>query len=251
MPKLRIRPISTGRFMKMEKSNFTYGVDQGLKIESTILMWLIEGAGKKILVDAGVSDSDWATQYHHPLERTPDEDPINAIENLGLKATDIDIIINTHLHWDHCFNNPLFPNARILVQEDELRYAIAPLPCHGLYYESQVIGMTPSWLKVLDRIETVKGEPEIEEGIRLVRLPGHTPGFQGVLVDLEGGPCLIAGDSVPLFENWEGNARAAHIPPGIHVDLKDCYDSFTKMEAMAHMVLPGHDLRILEKDVYE
>lgn len=251
MPNLKIRPISTGRFMQMEKSNFTYGVDQGLKIQSAVLMWLIEGAEKRILVDAGVSDPDWAARYHHPLERTLNEEPVKAIEELGLKASDIDIVVNTHLHWDHCFNNHLFPNAKILVQAEELRYAIAPLPCHGLFYESQLIGMTPPWLQVLDRIETVEGEKKIENGIRLVPLPGHTPGFQGVLVDLESGPCLIAGDSCPMFENWNGNAQVAHIPPGIHVNLRDCYDSFRKMESMAHMVLPGHDLKVLEREIYE
>ena len=137
MSSLKIRPISTGRFMHAEKSNFTYGVDQGVKIRSTVIMFLIEGAKKKILVDTGGSDPEWASRYHHPMERSAKEDPLKAIESLGLKPTDIDLIINTHLHWDHCFNNHLFPNARILVQAEELRYAISPLPCHALYYESQ------------------------------------------------------------------------------------------------------------------
>jgi glyoxylase-like metal-dependent hydrolase (beta-lactamase superfamily II) len=235
----------------MEKSNFTYGVDQGLKIKAPVLMWLIEAAGKKILVDTGVGDPAWAAKYHHPLARDPDEEAVQAVEALGVKAADVDIIINTHLHWDHCFNNHRFPNARILVQAEELRYAIAPLPCHGAYYESQVTGMTPPWLKALDRIEILQGETEIESGLRVVPLPGHTPGFQGVLVALESGPCLIAGDSCPLYENWTGNAQVAHIPPGIHVNVRDCYDSFKKMASLAQTILPGHDSKVLERKVYE
>ena len=237
--------------MALEKSNFTYGMNQGIKIQPPILMWLIEGAGKNILVDTGCSDPEWASRYHHPIERKVQEEPIKAIEGLGLKPEDIDIVVNTHLHWDHCFNNHLFPNARILVQADELRYAISPLPCHATYYESQLIGMTPPWLKALDRIETVEGDLEIEKGITLVSLPGHTPGIQGVLVELESGSCLIAGDNCPLFENWQGNEQANHIPSGIHVDLRDCYDSFKEMESIADTVLPGHDLKVLEKEVYE
>jgi N-acyl homoserine lactone hydrolase len=251
MANLRIRPLSTGRFLQAEKSNFTYGADQGVKIKSVVLMWLIEGSKKKILVDTGGSDPEWAAKYHHPMERRPDEDPVRALSNFRLEPADIDIVVNTHLHWDHCFNNHLFPRARILVQAEELRYAIAPHPCQALYYESQIIGMTPPWLRSLDRMEVVQGEKEIEKGITLVPLPGHTPGFQGVLADLRSGRCLIAGDDCPLFENWEGNSRAAHIPPGIHVNLGDCYDSFKKMEALADTVLPGHDLKVLEKEVYE
>jgi glyoxylase-like metal-dependent hydrolase (beta-lactamase superfamily II) len=251
MPNLKIRPLSTGRFAQAEKSNFTYGMDQGVKIQSPVLMWFIEGARHRILVDTGVSDPDWASTYHHPLERDEHENPIKAVQSLGLRPKDIDIIINTHLHWDHCFNNHLFPNARILVQAQELRYAISPLPCHALYYESQLIGMTPSWLKTLDRMESLDGERQIEPGITLIPLPGHTPGFQGVLVDLPSGPCLIAGDTCPLFENWEGKGRAAHIPAGIHVDLRDCYRSYAKMESLAQTILPGHDPKVLERKVYE
>ena len=251
MAHLRIRPISTGRFLKAEKSNFTYGIDQGVKIQSVVLMWLIEGGRKRILVDTGGGDPEWASRYHHPLERLSHEDPVTGLSKLGLKPADIDIVVNTHLHWDHCFNNHLFPKARILVQAEELRCAIAPYPCQALYYESQIIGMTPPWLRSLDRTEAVEGEKEIDEGITLVPLPGHTSGFQGVLVALRSGRCLIAGDNCPLFENWEGNNREAHIPPGIHIHLGDCYNSFRKMEALADMVLPGHDIRILEKEVYE
>lgn len=138
-----------------------------------------------------------------------------------------------------------------MVQAEELRYAISSLPCHALYYESQLIQMTPPWIKALDRIEIVEEELEIESGISLVPLLGHTPGFQGVLVALKGGRCLIAGDTWPLFENWYGNEQASHIPPGIHVNLCDCYDSFRKIESIADMVLPGHDLKVLEKEICE
>lgn len=246
MAELKVHILSTGRFMAAEKSNFTYQVDAGEKIVSPVLMFFVEGAQSKILIDTGVSDSEWAGKYHHPLERTPEEEPLAALRTLGVEPGDVDLIINTHLHWDHCFNNHLFPRARILVQEAEMRYAIAPLPCHYLYYESQGVGLTPSWLKSLDRIQTVRGEVKVEEGITLVPLPGHTMGFQGVLLELASGPCLVAGDTCPLLENWHGNQTQAHIPPGIHVNLTDCYKSFARMEKLTERVLPGHDIKALE-----
>ena len=97
MSALRIRPLSVGRFLALEKSNFTYGMNQGVKIQTPVLMWFIEGAGKNILVDSGCSDPEWASRYHHPLERKTHEEPIKAIEGLGLKPEDIDIVVNTHL----------------------------------------------------------------------------------------------------------------------------------------------------------
>jgi N-acyl homoserine lactone hydrolase len=252
MSGLKIRPIACGKFLAVEKSNFTYGANWGMKIAAPVLFWLIEGAGKKILVDTGASDPQWAARYHHPIDRPVREEPLNALAARGIKPEEIEIIINTHLHWDHCFNNDLFPNARILVQKEEARYAIAPLPCHAVYYESQLVGMTPSWLKALRRTEMVEGEVTIEPGITLVPLPGHTPGFQGVLVDLAGGRrCLIAGDTLPLWENWERNSQGFQIPSGIHLNLRDYYETYRKMSSMADLLLPGHDMKVFEKEVYE
>lgn len=251
IPTFKIIPISTGRFQMVEKSNFTYGKDQGVKIQAPILMWFIEGANRRILVDTGGSDTEWAAHYHHPVERKKEEDPINALKELGLVPTDIDIIIMTHLHWDHSFNTDLFPNAKIIVQDKEVYYAINPLPCHALYYESQLIGMTPPWLKSLNRMEIIRGEKEIEPGIRLIPLPGHTPGFQGVLVNLKSGWCMIAGDTIPLWENWELNIQGFHTPSGIHTNLFDYYNSFKIIESLADHILPGHDMKVLEKRVYD
>jgi glyoxylase-like metal-dependent hydrolase (beta-lactamase superfamily II) len=250
-PTLKIIPISTGRFQTAEKSNFTYGINQGVKIQAPILMWFIESPNKRILIDTGGGDPDWAARYHHPLDRKKEEDPINALKDLGLFPTDIDIIIMTHLHWDHSFNTDLFPNAKVVVQQEEVYYALNPLPCHALYYESQLIGMTPPWLKSLNRMEIINGEKEIEPGIRVISLPGHTPGFQGVLVDLKSGRCMIAGDTIPLWENWEPNHQGFRTPSGIHTNLFDYYNSFKIIESITDRVLPGHDMKVLEKSFYD
>jgi glyoxylase-like metal-dependent hydrolase (beta-lactamase superfamily II) len=248
---LRIRPVSFGRFVSAEKSNFTYGIDQGVKIEAPIVGWLIEGGRKRILVDTGGSDPEWAAKYHHPVARSPEEEPVTALQRFGLSPLDIDLVVNTHLHWDHCFNNDLFANATIFVQEEELRYAIAPLPCHAVYYESWEIGMTPPWIKSIGRIKAIKGQREIEKGVTVIPLPGHTPGFQGVLVEAKSGRFLIAGDACPLFENWRGRFHQKYIPPGIHVNLFDCYQTFEKLEALGAKILPGHDKEVLETLCYE
>ena len=69
----------------------------------------------------------------------------------GLEPGDIDVVINTHLHWDHCSNNALFPKATFYVQRDELGYACAPLPVHRQAYEKNP-GLSPGWLDVWGRI---------------------------------------------------------------------------------------------------
>jgi glyoxylase-like metal-dependent hydrolase (beta-lactamase superfamily II) len=245
-----IRPIKVGEFQAAEKSNFCLLKDPGVKIKAPIVMYLITGEEKIILVDTGCPDEAWALQYHHPTIRTDDMRPDNALRALGIDPGDVQMIVNTHLHWDHCSNNDLFPNARIFVQRKEIQFAISPTPNQYVYYESHQIGLTPAWIRTLDRFAVVDGRHEPAPGIELVPMPGHTPGFQGVLVSTDAGRYLIAGDLVGRMENWDPGAYGEPHPSGIHVDLSEYYDSLRKAKNMCDHILPGHDEAVFEKARY-
>jgi glyoxylase-like metal-dependent hydrolase (beta-lactamase superfamily II) len=245
-----IYPLRTGEFRMAEKSNFTYQVDFGTKIVAPIIAYLIKGRDKAILVDSGGSDEAWAQQYHHPINRTPEMEIQNQLKKFGVEVKDIEILINTHLHWDHSFNNALFSKARIYTQKKEIRYAVDPLAPHWVYYESWQLGMTPRWFKAYSQMITIDGDYNLFPGIDIVTLPGHTPGFQGVLVNTAKGRCLIASDCQALFENWSGNALHKHIISGIHHDMDDYYRTFAKMEKICDYILPGHDPEVFAKASY-
>ncbi|RRD69317.1 MULTISPECIES: N-acyl homoserine lactonase family protein [unclassified Desulfovibrio] len=250
MEEFTIHPIKTGEFLAAEKSNFTYQQGCGEKFVSPIIMYCIKGRDKVILVDTGGSDEAWAAIHHHGLRRTPDMHPLEGLRKIGVEAKDVEIIVNTHLHWDHCFNNELFPNARIYVQKREMEYAVHPLPVHCVYYESHQVGLTPRWMRAYHRITVVEGDHDLIPGVKLVTLPGHTPGFQGVLVNTSRGRGLVASDCQALFENWEGNAQYDHIPSGIHYSLEDYFATFKKMEKICDFILPGHDPKVFDQEVY-
>jgi N-acyl homoserine lactone hydrolase len=172
------------------------------------------------------------------------------LKKSGVNVEDVELVVNTHLHWDHCFNNEMFRKARIFVQKRELEYAISPLPVHWVYYESHQLALRASWLNSIDRIVAIEGDDNLLPGIDLVTLPGHTPGMQGVLVNTAGGRYLIASDCIGLFENWTGNSIHKHIPSGIHHSLEDYYKTFSKMEKICDHVLPGHDPLVFEHQEY-
>ncbi len=249
MSQWTIWPICVGTMSQVEKSTLTYGQNQGEKLDVCSLMYLLKGGPELIIVDTGMSDPDWAGKYHHPALRDESQEPVRALGKLGVTPEEIGIVICTHLHWDHCFNNSLFPKARIIVQKDEVQYALFPLPIHALYYESSSIGMTPPWLKDFGRFEITDGDREVVPGISIVKLPSHTPGFQGVKVNTGKGNYLIGSDFCPLFENWPSRDKEP-IPSGIHVNLLDYYDSFKKVGTFADFILPGHDLKVLEQESY-
>ncbi|MET3506582.1 N-acyl homoserine lactonase family protein [Halalkalibacter oceani] len=247
----KIYPLDLGTFEAMETSNLLYQVNPGVKVRQPILAWLILGGEEPILVDTGGSDEEWAKQYHHGLQRSSEQTIEAQLQKHGVHPDEINIVINTHLHWDHCFQNNKFKNAHFYVQKKELMAAVVPLPTQKGYYETEIAGVIPSWMETFDRMKVVDGDSKLREGIELVHLPGHTVGLQGVLVETKNGPYLIASDTIGVYENWEGNDKLAHIPQGIHWSLEDYFRTFEKMEKLGAKVLPAHDMRVLEHEYYE
>ena len=242
-----IRPVCVGT-LTIDKSHLVFGVGYGEKIDSAVCMWYVEGAGRRIMVDTGCCDPEWSAKYHYPLKRTPEQEPRTALAAIGVDPADIDTVVCTHLHWDHCYNHELFTKARFYVQKTELQYAAAPHPMNCKAYESITIGMTPPYLKT--RFEVVDGDLELAQGLKLYFAPGHTPGMQGLAVDTKAGVYFVASDNLPLYLNWEGNQLQKHIPGINFVNVDDYYRTFKLIERVADHILPGHDPKMLEKAVY-
>lgn len=251
LPTYKIIPVQVGQFLGIEKSLFTYLCNAGEKFPCPVIAYLIIGNGLKILVDSGPCDTEWATKYHHGFARSPEmELPVAMEKAAGLRPDDIDFLIMTHLHWDHCFNTEFFPKQKIYVQKTEMEYALNPLPTHYVSYEHPGAGLKQPWLPQKDQFVLVDGDTELVPGIKVVTLPGHSPGFQGIQVNTTAGRYLIAGDCLSCYDNWEGTDRWKRIPGGVHVDLQEVYDTLDKIEKIADFILPGHDPRVFDHPVY-
>ena len=206
-----------------------------------------------ILVDTGPKNLEVIKRYHSHVEADvpPEVHLLKVLEKHGLKPEDIDFIICTHLHWDHCQNNDCFPSKKVYTQKREVLYAINPVELHWYTYESPQCGLTPVWASAGTKLVVLDGDEEIIPGIEVFLTPGHTPGSQCVRVNTEDGYYLIAGDTVNIYENWEGNAKYHHVPAGIHVDLREYEETFKKMDKIDFkVILPGHDMKVLEHSVY-
>lgn len=245
MERFQIIPIKVGHYLGLEHSNFSYGHFFGEKIQVPIIMYLLKSSNTTILVDTGITTPEWINKYHPPIEQTADEFPIQALHNLGLTPDMVDFVVITHLHYDHCFNNCYFTQSPIIIQKKEWEYALNPLPCHYATYESHYAGFLPPFLKDIEKqkIRLIDGEQELVSGIRLIPLPGHSPGFQGVMVATDNGDRFIVSDTVPIYKNWEHTPR---LPSGLHVNLADYYATMEKIASYNCPILPGHDEKVLE-----
>lgn len=245
MGSLVLYPLHVGT-IRRDKSIFTYLKNMGTQIEAPVLAWYIGGGDHHILVDTGGHDPE-ARELHTPYSRGPDHDPVRQLAALGVRAEDIDILILTHMHWDHATNVHLFPRARIFVQRQELRYAAAPLAPHRWAYEAH----PPVPLRS-DQYEVLDGDAEIAEGVRVHLTPGHTPGLQGVAVHAADAVYFVASDNIPLAEGWQARQAygTAHWPNAIHVDLEVYMASLRRTERLGDVILPSHDWSVLERREY-
>lgn len=238
MTSLRIHPLHLGSITR-EKFLFTYRYKPGTIIDLPLIAWYIEGADKKILIDTGGGDPEFpADSRFKPYKREEHQSIENALKNIGIEYEDIDIVIASHLHWDHCAGNRLFKDADIIVQKEELKAARAPFPVEHGYAKSLFEGIDYT---------VISGDIEIADGVTVILTPGHTYGLQGVLVEASTQKYFIASDTVGLFSNLESN------PPmigGSYVDMKLYYESLEKIRKLQATILPGHDIRVFEKKAY-
>ena len=234
-----ITMLDTGT-QTQDKGFMTYLTDMGQRIEIPVPVALIEGP-VKMLVDTSFLSVERTWQIRRrKIVRGPAQELLTALGSAGARAEEISIVIHTHLHYDHAGNNRLFPNARFLVQREELRYALAPTSFDATAYFAPSLGITPDYLGT--KFELLDGDTEIADGVRAIMTPGHTPGHQSVTVDTAGGRYCIAGDAVMWYENMEKG-----IPPGIHTSMIECMASLKRIAQEADHVIPGHDPKVFER----
>ncbi len=232
MKSYRIRPLPLLR-LDIDMGFITYLHNYGTKCPTVTYCWYIEGAEQNILIDSG-ADAEVAKNWRNlPAEEIVTFE--DALASLDLNPNDIDLVIQTHLHWDHCSNTHKCKNARVLVQEDELRFAQSPHP--------MMVGYPWHLLRGLNFVP-VSGRYEVIPGIELIPTPGHTPGTQSVAINTDQGKAVLTGFCC-LNENFnppdEVKKHMPVIAPGIHLNASDAYESILRIKELADILIPIHD----------
>ncbi len=225
-----IHPLAVG-FNETDHGILTYQRFYGKRIILPIYSFALMGGDKKILVDTGVEDfiapDDLEQRTGFPVRLFEE-----ALESIGWTPEDVDIIIHTHLHNDHCENDSLCSNAEVYVQKKELDFCMNPHPVDHRYYPDVLDGVN---LKVVD------GDTEILDGVSVILTPGHTPGGQSVVVNTEKGKAVITGLCC-CDENFPASGKV--ILPGVLLDTIQAYDSMNRIKETADIVIPVHELRV-------
>lgn len=247
---VKIYPLMTG-YIQLDKGAYiTPGKDYGTKVKVPTWAFLVTVGKEKILVDTGMSATEIAA-WHHPGSYQPEGFRIDErLRKLGVGVGEIDTVIFTHLHWDHCSNMKLFGNARFYVHKKELEFAQDPHVLYYKSYESKRLGITPAFDGVSFR--TVDMEFQFNEVLTIFPTPGHCPGHQSVSVQTDGGVYVIAGDAVFADENMEPDERCnlPFTPMGRYVSVFDMFSSMELVFDKADHILTGHGNKVSQQPVY-
>ncbi|MEJ2718735.1 MAG: N-acyl homoserine lactonase family protein [Deltaproteobacteria bacterium] len=225
-----IHPLAVG-FNETDQGIMTYQRFHGKRIILPVYVFAIKGGDRKIIVDTGLEDFVAPPDLE---ERTgfPVMEFEEALATVGWKPEEIEIIIHTHLHNDHCENDFQCPNAEVYVQQAELDFFHNPHPIDHRYYPDVLDGVN---------VVTVDGDATILDGIDVLFTPGHTPGGQSVVVETLKGKALITG----LCCNAENfPATGGVIAPGVHLDAIQAYESMKQVREKADILIPLHDLEV-------
>ena len=168
---------------------------------------LIESGGQRVLVDTGMGER-WSEKEVRMYRIDRSTTLVGGLRARGLGPEDIDVVVNTHLHFDHAGGNtraeggrvvPAFPRARYVVQRGEWDDATHP------HERSRASYRADDFLPVAEagQLDLIDGEAEVAPGVRAVRVGGHTTHHQMVVVESGGETLVVPTDLLPT---------ASHLP---------------------------------------
>jgi N-acyl homoserine lactone hydrolase len=185
-----------------------------------------------ILVDTGVG---WPTELVKEW-KVVNRHAADALAEHDLGPADVRIVINSHLHFDHCGQNAVFKHAPFYVQRSELDRA------------RREKSRTSEWFDFAGaKFELVDGDAQIADGVRVVATPGHTVGHQSVVVDTADGGAVMIGDAAYTADIYrEAENADLTIWTGQYSDRAAWSESLHKLHGMhPHAVHFCHDTQVI------
>ncbi len=189
----------------------TYPPDENNQIPMRLTCLLVRVGGKNIVIDTGLGEKlNEKGKAQWGLVRGPGEGLVTALDRHNLHPEDIHLVINTHLHADHCAGNTVFapdgggivatfPNAEYVVQRREYYDATHTNErTRGTYFEVNFAPLIENGqMRLLD------GDTEIVPGLFGIVAPGHAPGLQVIRFESGGEHALFVGDLAAYTVHFE------------------------------------------------
>ena len=185
-----IRRLILGTFVRPASETGT-----GRPRVEAVYGYLIRHDRGLVLLDTGLGRADIETENWYRPRRIA---LAQALGTVGVALDEIDVVVNCHLHFDHCGGNPMLAGTPVVCQRQELAAAQG-----GNYTMDHLINYPGCRYDLLD------GEAEIYPGLHVIPTPGHVDGHQSLAVQCEDGTLVLAGQSHDTASAWSADALAA------------------------------------------
>jgi glyoxylase-like metal-dependent hydrolase (beta-lactamase superfamily II) len=224
----------------------TYGEPDG-PLQISYYFWILEPlhapGSPPIVLDCGFDP-----ELGERLGRRCLCPPADALARLGIDPAAVDLLVISHIHWDHVGNLELFANARMPVARVELEFwtddPVAQRPQFAAHADANGIEQLRR-AAAEERVELIEDRAEVAPGITAVRLGGHAPGQLVFEVAGEHGQVVLASDAIHYDDELERQR-----PFGIFTDLADMYRGYATLQRYADSgaaVVPGHDPSVMDR----
>jgi len=213
--------------LAMDRSFFSWNHGHGEEIRFPVYAIYVDHPKAKILIDTGF-DKAWVERklpFEKPMQ-TPDQTVEAQLRKLGVTPNEIDYVVNSHLHFDHCSGNRLFPNATFVMSKAELRHAFVPDPWERLGYDRDLVDIPGAKMELLE----LNGyDYELVPGVTLLETPGHSAGHLSVIVRLEKDPPMV----FPVDLAWTRENLEQKQLMSLHTDPTQLLNSMVKIQNIA------------------
>ena len=222
--------------------NFIGGDPHDILQPLAYFVWAIVGPHGTFLVDTGF-DEAMARKRGRTIIKPIGE----GLAAVGIQPANVQEVIVTHLHYDHCGNHDLFPRARYHLQDIEMAYSTGRCMCHAqIRFPFEADDVVAMVRKVFaGRVAFHDGIEELAPGIVLHHIGGHSKGLQCVRVKTRRGHVVLASDATHLYAHIN-EGRVFPVTYSVAETLEG-YSTIKRLAASPDHIVPGHDPQILSK----
>ena len=206
----------------------TWNHGWGKEIRFPVYSIYVDHPQGRVLIDTGF-DRAWVERvlpFEKPLQ-TEEQTIVAQLAKIGVLPETVDIVVNSHLHFDHCSGNRYFPGAQFIMTKEELRHAFVPDPWERLGYDRNLVDLQGARYNLLEPL----GEAEytVLPGITLFETPGHSKGHLSVIVQPTNDQPMI----FPIDVAYTVHNLKDRVLMGLHSDPEDLLRSMQKIEEYA------------------
>jgi glyoxylase-like metal-dependent hydrolase (beta-lactamase superfamily II) len=204
-------------------------------------VWIARRADKTFVIDTGFGP-EAAKERGRDLLRLPS----NALKLIGIDAAQVEDVILTHLHYDHAGTLNAFPRALFHVQDAESAYATGRCMCHSFLRHPYDVENVVTFVRQLyaGRVAFHDGVSELDSGLTLHRVGGHSAGLQAVRVWTKRGWVVVASDATHLYANMQHGLPF----PAVYnaAEMMEGFKLINRLGESPEHIVPGHDPLVMK-----